>query len=468
MVGDTTENGSIETTTDHGTIRRWIEQRGSTAARVTEPTGDDPSSLAVIPAGTDDGSVEEISWEEFFEIFEKEDLAFVYQTSRDDPDEQWFCRFVDRERGVGEDGFETERGGTTWSTGGRYIEEDRTEVANETIDVGGNSEDRTDESTIGEGEIAETEVTRTEIVEREIVVTDRIRSRVIGSEIVERNTVDSSVIDREIDRCEIVDDGTIETEVIETRRVTEELFELHTVESEVIDSETVERERTEDDTDADTIGESTEDPTTDPVETGLERGTIVESEVVRHDLEKGTLAEGEVIETEVVERRVLESEIADRILVRSEIEDVERVDSRTVESEVLESEVVERDSSERELAASTVDEGVEPRIDAVSESESAPAETAELEARVVERESAEPTVEITENEVGKTVINTYGEEIGVVSEVQGGTLYVDPDPGLTEKVTASLGWSGGDEESYPIEAGQIESITATEVEIARL
>lgn len=97
----------------------------------------------------------------------------------------------------------------------------------------------------------------------------------------------------------------------------------------------------------------------------------------------------------------------------------------------------------------------------------AEAETAELETGTVERGPVEPTVEVTEDEVGKTVINTYGDEIGVVSEVRGGTLYVDPDAGLTEKVASRFGWGGG-EESYPVEARRIESITADEVEISRL
>ena len=58
MARDTTGNGSIVTTTDHETIRQWVEERGSTAARVTEPEGDGPGSLAIVPEGTDDDSVD--------------------------------------------------------------------------------------------------------------------------------------------------------------------------------------------------------------------------------------------------------------------------------------------------------------------------------------------------------------------------------------------------------------------------
>lgn len=474
MVGDTAENGRIETTTDHETIRRWIEERGSTAARVTDPIGDDPGSLAVVPEGTDDDSVEVIPWEEFFETFEQEELAFVHQTERDDPNERWFCRFVDREREVGEDAFETDRPGTTWKAGERYVEGENARERGETVDRVSESGEPAVDRTVEEDEVAETEVTRTEIVEKEIVVTDRIRSRVVGSETVERNTLENEVIDREVDRCEIVDEKVIETEVIETRRVIDELFEVHLVESEVIDRETVERVRTEDTAGA---AGSVDEPTTGTpdvefADDGLEHGTIAESEVVRRDLAGSDLAEGDVIETEVIERRVLEREVADRILVRSEIEEVEQIDSRTVGSEVLESEIVERDSSEREFAAPAADEEFEPRVEdaSVSESELTEPESAETtapEAEEPDRGSAEPSVEVTEAETGKTVVNTYGEEVGVVSEVRDGVLYVTPDPGLAEKVTSSFGWGGGDDESYPVEEGRIERIT-DEVEIARL
>lgn len=444
MVGDSTENGRIETTTDHETIRRWIEERGSTAARVIEPAGDDPGSLAVVPEGTDDESVEEITWEEFFRIFEEENLAFVYQTTRDDPNERWFCRFIDREREVDEAVFETERSGTAWNGGDRH-EEARTDRTSERVDAVDHIEDVSGESVVEEGEVAETEITRTEIVEREVVITDRVRSRVVDSEIVERNTLDSEVVGREVDRCEIIDDETIETEVLETRRMTEEVFEAHTVESEVVDRESVERERSEDRSDA--IGEpTTGEPTVELADSGLEHGTIVENEIVRRDLKSATLVEGEVLQTEVVERRVVETEVVDRIRIRSDIESVERIDGRLVESEIIESEVIDRDSSEREFIAA--------------------AGSADSEPETIERGTTEPRVMVTEDEEGKRVVDAHGEEIGAVSAVREGTLYVDPNPGLTETITSSLGWGDGDE-SHPIEEERIERITDDAVEITR-
>lgn len=456
MVEDSTENGRIETTTDHETIRRWIEERGSTAARVTEPTGNDPGSLAVVPEGTDDESVEEITWEEFFRIFEEENLAFVYQTARDDPNERWFCRFIDREREVSGDAFEAERSGPAWNGVDRH-EGVRTDRTSERVDAVDHIEDVSGESAVEEGEIAETEITRTEIVEREVVITDRVRSRVVDSEIVERNTLDSEVVGREVDRCEIIDDETIETEVLETRRMTEEVFEAHTVESEVVDRETVERERSEDR--SDTIGEpTTGEPTVELADSGLEHGTIIENEVVRRDLKSGTLVEGEVLQTEVVERRVVETEVVDRIRIRSDIESVERIDGRLVESEIVESGVIDRDSDERAVVDATADEEF-----GSAATNTAASEPTEATAPGVGSEG-EPSTRATEAETGKAVVNARGEEIGVVSTVQGGTLYVDPSPGLAERVRSSLGW-GSDDESYPIDEERITRIDDDEIEI---
>jgi hypothetical protein len=68
---------------------------------------------------------------------------------------------------------------------------------------------------------------------------------------------------------------------------------------------------------------------------------------------------------------------------------------------------------------------------------------------------------------GKRVVNEDGEEIGVVTAVRDGTAYVDPDPGLTEKLTSKLGWADVDEDDYPLPEGSIERITDDEVHIRR-
>jgi len=68
-------------TTDHEKIRTWVEERGGTPAAVKGTGGgDDPGVLRIdFPGYTGDESLKPISWEQFFDKFERERLAFLYQ-----------------------------------------------------------------------------------------------------------------------------------------------------------------------------------------------------------------------------------------------------------------------------------------------------------------------------------------------------------------------------------------------------
>ena len=75
------------TTTDHGEIRRWVEERGGRPARVTATGGEQDTGILRInfdePGGDDDVGLEEISWEEWLQAFDKNGLAFLYQDEGD-------------------------------------------------------------------------------------------------------------------------------------------------------------------------------------------------------------------------------------------------------------------------------------------------------------------------------------------------------------------------------------------------
>ena len=72
---------------------------------------------------------------------------------------------------------------------------------------------------------------------------------------------------------------------------------------------------------------------------------------------------------------------------------------------------------------------------------------------------------ITEKDEGKRVINADGKKIGLVSGVRDGTAYVDPDPGITDKIKAKLGWEDIDEDHYPLKRSQIDTITDDEIRL---
>lgn len=77
------------------------------------------------------------------------------------------------------------------------------------------------------------------------------------------------------------------------------------------------------------------------------------------------------------------------------------------------------------------------------------------------------TTTITEREEGKRVVNAEGERIGVVSGVRDGTAYVDPDPNVGERLMSMLGWEHIDEDDYPLDHEQIDTIDEDEIRLKR-
>jgi hypothetical protein len=72
---------------------------------------------------------------------------------------------------------------------------------------------------------------------------------------------------------------------------------------------------------------------------------------------------------------------------------------------------------------------------------------------------------ITDDDEGKRVVNADGDTIGIVSTVRNETAYVDPDPGITDKIMARFGWDDVDEDHYPLERSTIDTITDDEIRL---
>jgi len=86
-----------KTTTDHEEIRQWVEERDGHPAIVkgTEKGG---SALLRIdyPGFSGEDKLEEIEWDEFFQIFDENKLAFLYQEKTEDGGLSRFSKFVER------------------------------------------------------------------------------------------------------------------------------------------------------------------------------------------------------------------------------------------------------------------------------------------------------------------------------------------------------------------------------------
>jgi hypothetical protein len=95
--------GQSNITTDHGEIRRWVEAHGGHPATVKRTArGGGPGLLRIdYPGFSGEDSLEEISWDEFFDKFEESGLAFVYQDRKADGSDSRFSKLVRRDGAAG-------------------------------------------------------------------------------------------------------------------------------------------------------------------------------------------------------------------------------------------------------------------------------------------------------------------------------------------------------------------------------
>jgi hypothetical protein len=84
---------SSNTTTDHDEIRKWAEARDGHPAMIrTKGKG----GVLRIDFGEKEDDFEEVSWDEFFDVFDQNKLVFLYQDKTQDGGTSRFNKFIDR------------------------------------------------------------------------------------------------------------------------------------------------------------------------------------------------------------------------------------------------------------------------------------------------------------------------------------------------------------------------------------
>jgi hypothetical protein len=88
-----------KTTTDHEEIRRWAESRGGrpSCVRGTGGGGDVGMLRLDFPGYEGEESLEEISWDDWFDKFDERGLALIYQERTAGGAESRFNKLVSRE-----------------------------------------------------------------------------------------------------------------------------------------------------------------------------------------------------------------------------------------------------------------------------------------------------------------------------------------------------------------------------------
>ncbi|HEU4618983.1 MAG TPA: hemerythrin domain-containing protein [Gammaproteobacteria bacterium] len=86
---------TAKATIDHDTIKRWVEEHGGCPAHVKRSgSKKDPGILRIdFPGYSGRESLERISWDEFFDAFDGNELALLYQ----DDENSRFSKFVSRD-----------------------------------------------------------------------------------------------------------------------------------------------------------------------------------------------------------------------------------------------------------------------------------------------------------------------------------------------------------------------------------
>ena len=79
---------------DHDKIKAWVEERGGNPSKVkTEQEGE---GILRIDFAGDDDDLDHITWDEFFKIFEDNNLAFIYQEDTAGGEASRFNKIVSR------------------------------------------------------------------------------------------------------------------------------------------------------------------------------------------------------------------------------------------------------------------------------------------------------------------------------------------------------------------------------------
>jgi len=88
------------TTADHDEIRRWVEAHDGKPAAVRDTGSGDDQGVSRIdfPGGASQQELEPLDWDEWFQKFDENRLAFLYQGHKADGSDSTFFKLVKRDQ----------------------------------------------------------------------------------------------------------------------------------------------------------------------------------------------------------------------------------------------------------------------------------------------------------------------------------------------------------------------------------
>jgi hypothetical protein len=487
-MNDRTRNTERTVMSDSTAIRTWGEERGAVPVYYAD---EDRYELVHRDETTDDHRTH--TWDEFAEKFTDHDTVLVYSENDEGRTTGGLqsAQFVDREDALTQATLDQEEVQEALLEG----ETVTTEFEEEIVVEKRVTERETIESELVASEEVDRRVVDRDLVERHIVDVDvghiDIRSELVGDDIAGRDSDDRTeirddAIDRDSDdRTEIRDDAidrdsddrteirddhsiendTIDVEIEETWRVTEDILDRMTIESRVVDDtisddETVTSDSTETSIDVEGVHRSLASQGflgADVDADVLVDGDAIQSEVFEDE-------EGEIVRSQLFQRRTAESDVIERKTLTYDLtETVEESEETTVTTE-REAEIVdiavESDQYgdyDYDLSDETIERG-RSGADTTAARTTNPAAGTDTTGTPTDSASTDAAgLGVEPSDQGKTVVDRNGNEVGVVDDVdeESDRLYVEPDPGMFDKVKAQLGWGSRDDDDHVITPDQI-------------
>jgi|AntRauMinimDraft_4_1070384.scaffolds.fasta_scaffold00018_105 hypothetical protein len=432
-----------EFTTDRDDVERWADSHDAVPVR-------EAGRVELVPEDEMTPNQERVDWETFHRHVDDNDQVVMYHGDTSDRRP-----------------FEISR---------------RTEALDRAEFEAAHDRDQIEERLL-EGETIEGTVTETTVVTETIVEEASLESEIVDQDVVDRHVTDVELLGRDCRSCSVEsepgvvaredwvdadrfmladDDATtgqreeydqspydVTVEVDENWLVTIDEQERYTVETRITDvdvaeSETVDSQDVETHVDVDAVH--------DQLLRSIDLDHGEDTEVVdaeTYDIES-EFTEDDRITTMLTSHRTIEKEIAEQRTLATDVVAGELRSRETVEETVTESRLAER----------------EGETGAVGEMGAAGA-TGTTDERATGHIGDDADIRMTpeDDDVGKPVVVSTGDKIGMVTDVEGDTAYVDPHPGMTEKIMAKLGWGDRGAEDLPLQSERIATITDDEVRL---
>ena len=252
-----------------------------------------------------------------------------------------------------------------------------------------------------------------------------------------------------------------ELSIDEEWQVTRELIDRLTIETRIVDTDITELDSIEH------AGFDVKGLQRTILESGIfEFETDPERVLAEHEI-RTELSESDAVHTYLNRRRIVQDEVTDHRTARVPVTDFEHTEMGIVDSMEIESDIVSEEPAAGADAPAAGGPGMdEPAMDEPAMDESGARDvdaTGEIEAG----EMDEARSMLTDSDQGKAVVDATGHEVGMIVEVDesAGTAYVDPNPGIAERIMSKMGWGDADSEDYPLTENQIEHITDDEIHL---